>query len=292
MTATLVARCVEAGQVAWTDTVGGVLGGAIPDMRAEYRDVTLPPSALATAPACPGTSRWRSCSRFPRESADARADRVAYARLGLHAGAARPEGADLRIFQHRLRHRRRHARSQARRAVGDADPASACSPRSAWPAPGRARRERRAPTISPSATRPARPPSQNGQQQRAARPVPAGRPDHRQSRSSGPAGRVHANFEDVFKYLAAHRDQAAPFLRRASWEALHTPPFGGAVRHGLGAARRHALAQRLEHALVRRESCSTGTAASSPPPQPTMAAPATWANLSAQRSLGAAQAVA
>ena len=48
----------------------------------------------------------------------------------------------------------------------------------------------------------------------------------------GPAGRVHANFEDVLKYLAAHRDQAAPFLARASWEMLHTPPFGGPYAMG------------------------------------------------------------
>ena len=41
MTATLVARLAEAGRVSWTDTVGGVLGSAIPDMRAEYRDVTF-----------------------------------------------------------------------------------------------------------------------------------------------------------------------------------------------------------------------------------------------------------
>jgi CubicO group peptidase (beta-lactamase class C family) len=48
----------------------------------------------------------------------------------------------------------------------------------------------------------------------------------------GPAGRVHANFEDTFKYLAAHRDHASPFLRRESWETLHTPPFGGPYAMG------------------------------------------------------------
>jgi hypothetical protein len=54
----------------------------------------------------------------------------------------------------------------------------------------------------------------------------------------GPAGRVHAAFDDVLKYLRAHCDRT-PFLRRESWDALHTPPFGGeyamgwAVREGM-----------------------------------------------------------
>jgi hypothetical protein len=37
---------------------------------------------------------------------------------------------------------------------------------------------------------------------------------------------VHANFDDVLKYLAAHRDRTS-FLRPESWTMLHTPPFGG-----------------------------------------------------------------
>src|SRR6185295_15704927 len=41
MTATLVARCVEAGVVSWEDTVAGVLGGSIPDIRGDYRDCTF-----------------------------------------------------------------------------------------------------------------------------------------------------------------------------------------------------------------------------------------------------------
>jgi hypothetical protein len=69
-------------------------------------------------------------------------------------------------------------------------------------------------------------------------PFPPGSPISDNPAVLGPAGRVHANFEDVFKYLAAHRDRTA-FLRRESWETLHTPPFGGS--YAMGWARRNGM---------------------------------------------------
>ena len=42
-----------------------------------------------------------------------------------------------------------------------------------------------------------------------------------------PAGRVHMNLDDLLIYLQAHRDQPSAFLNPASWQTLHTPPFGG-----------------------------------------------------------------
>jgi hypothetical protein len=42
----------------------------------------------------------------------------------------------------------------------------------------------------------------------------------------GPAGRVHMPMADMLTYLAAHRDRPAKFLKPASWDRLHTPPFG------------------------------------------------------------------
>lgn len=42
----------------------------------------------------------------------------------------------------------------------------------------------------------------------------------------GPAGRVHMRFADLLAYLAAHRDRTA-FLKPESWAKLQTPPFGG-----------------------------------------------------------------
>lgn len=43
----------------------------------------------------------------------------------------------------------------------------------------------------------------------------------------GPAGRVHMSLPDLIRYLQAHRDRPAAFLRPDSWDTLHTPTFGG-----------------------------------------------------------------
>jgi hypothetical protein len=43
---------------------------------------------------------------------------------------------------------------------------------------------------------------------------------------------VHANFEDVRKYLTAHCGMRSGFLNRESWQTLHTPPFGGPYAMG------------------------------------------------------------
>ena len=42
----------------------------------------------------------------------------------------------------------------------------------------------------------------------------------------GPAGRIHMNLADLITYLAAHRDRTT-LLKPATWDVLHTPPFGG-----------------------------------------------------------------
>ena len=96
MTATLAARAVEAGRIAWTDRVGDALGGAISDIRAEYRDVTLR-HLLCHRAGLASNLEWSELLAFPRESADARADRIAYARLGLTRA---PAGAKETHFEY------------------------------------------------------------------------------------------------------------------------------------------------------------------------------------------------
>jgi CubicO group peptidase (beta-lactamase class C family) len=90
MTATLVARAVEAGAIAWTDTVGDVLGAAIPEMRADYRDANFR-HLLSHRSGLPANIEMSQLLAFPRESDDARADRVAYARLGLQQAPVGPK---------------------------------------------------------------------------------------------------------------------------------------------------------------------------------------------------------
>jgi CubicO group peptidase (beta-lactamase class C family) len=48
----------------------------------------------------------------------------------------------------------------------------------------------------------------------------------------GPAGRVSMNIADLLRYLAAHRDQSVQLLSPQAWAMLHTAPFGGAYALG------------------------------------------------------------
>jgi CubicO group peptidase (beta-lactamase class C family) len=96
MTATLVAQCVEAGEATWDDTVAGVLGAVIPDMRAEYRDVTFR-HLLSHRAGLLANIGMADLLRFPRESADSREDRIAYARTGLRQA---PRGPKEQTFEY------------------------------------------------------------------------------------------------------------------------------------------------------------------------------------------------
>lgn len=230
MTATLVARCVEAGQIAWTDTIGAVLGAAVPDMRAEYRDVTFR-HLLSHRSGLPANIGMAQLMAFPRESADARADRVAYARLGL---AQAPSGPKEQNFEYsntgyviagamleaklgapwETLIRERVFTPLGMTSAGQGAPGTpGAYDQPVGHAPG--------PTVV-----------QNGESASPLVPHPPGDPITDNPAALGPAGRVHANFEDVFKHLRAHCDNASPFLRRATWDMLHTAPFGGAYAMG------------------------------------------------------------
>lgn len=238
MTSTLVARAVEAGAIAWSDTIGAVLGTAIPDMRAEYRDVTFR-HLCSHRSGLPGNIEMAQLMSFPRESDDARADRIAYARLGLQQS---PRGAKEETFEYS---------NTGYVIVGAMLEAKLGAPwenlvrehvfnplgmtSAGFGAPGTPGAYDQPCGHAPGSTT-----VTNGQTEAplVAHP-PGGDAVTDNPAALGPAGRVHANFEDVLKYLAAHRDTAAPFLRRESWEALHTPPFGGP--YAMGWARREGM---------------------------------------------------
>jgi len=237
MTATLVARAVEAGRVQWTDTIGGVLGAAIPDMRAEYRDVNFR-HLLSHRSGLPANIEMVQLLGFPRESADARQDRIAYARLGLQQA---PRGPKEQTFEYSntgyviagaMLEAKMGAPWEALIQQHVFDPLRMTS--AGQGAPGTPGAYDQPVGHAPGPTTVV-----NGQTTTPLIPHPPGGPIVDNPAALGPAGRVHANFEDVFKYLAAHRDNASPFLRRESWDALHTPPFGGeyamgwAVRNGM-----------------------------------------------------------
>lgn len=230
MTATLVARAVEAGAVSWTDTVGAVLGAAIPEMRAEYRDITFR-HLLSHRSGMQGNIEMADLLAFPRESADSRADRIRYARIGLQQAPVGPKeqtftysntgyivaGAMLEakmgapwetlIQQHVFTPLGMTSAGQGAPGM----PGAYDQPVGHTPGP----------TTSNGGvvTIPMIPHAVGGS---AVTDNPA---------ALGPAGRVHATFEDVFKYLSAHCDRTA-FLSADSWRMLQTAPFGGPYAMG------------------------------------------------------------
>jgi len=229
MTATLVARAVEAGAVSWDDTIGTVLGSAIPDMRAEYRDVSFR-HLLSHRSGLPANIEFTQLLSFPRESADSRADRVAYARLGLQQTPGGPKEQTFTysntgyIIAGAMLEAKMGAPWEALIQRHVFDPLGMTS--AGQGAPG---------TVGafdqPAGHAPGPTTANNGV---ITVPLIAHPPGHEitdNPAALGPAGRVHANFEDVFKYLAAHRDRTS-FLSAESWRTLHTAPYGGPYAMG------------------------------------------------------------
>lgn len=229
MTATLVARAVEAGRVQWTDTVGGVLGSAIPDMRADYRDVTLR-HLLSHRSGLPANIEMAQLLAFPRESADARTDRIAYARIGLQQA---PAGAREQHFEYSntgyvIAGAMLETKLGApwERLIRDHVFTPLGMTRVGQGAPGTpgAYDQPVGHAVGPTIV-------ENGRTTVSLAPHPPGGEISDNPAALGPAGRAHASFADMLRYLAAHRDWPN-FLRRESWDALHTPPFGGPYAMG------------------------------------------------------------
>jgi CubicO group peptidase (beta-lactamase class C family) len=87
----------------------------------------------------------------------------------------------------------------------------------------------------------------------------------------GPTGRIHMNLGDLITYLRAHLQRPESFLARANWTTLHTPPFtpgaamgwftdGNTLRHGGTVTRWQTLAS-VDHArgVVGAAAANTGT---------------------------------
>lgn len=215
MTATLVARCVEAGLVRWDDSVGAVLGGAIGDMRAEYRDANFR-HLLSHRAGLQGNLPITDFIRYRRHNDDPREERVAFARQALRQEPVGPKeqsfeysnngyviaGAMLEAelgasWEHLIR-------THVFTPLGMES--------AGFGAPGREGAHDQ--PVGHSA----------GLLGVRAHPPGADLTDN--PAVLGPAGRVHVSFADMLKYLAAHRD-SSDFLSAESWSILHTPPFGG-----------------------------------------------------------------
>ena len=228
MTATLVARAVEAGAVSWRSTVGEILGTAAPDMRAAYRDATLL-HLLSHSAGLQANIEVPSLLRYPLEEADPRESRIAYAREALAQVPAGPIG-DGMVY------------SNSGFVIAGAMLETLLD--APWEA--LVRQHVFAPLGLGSAG--FGPPGTPGSldapvghsmgllgsiglnRRRVAHPPGPDRADN--PAVLGPAGRVHMTLPDLLAFLAAHRDRTA-FLSPEGWDRLHTPPFGGGYALGL-----------------------------------------------------------
>lgn len=216
MTATLAALCVEAGELSWADTVEHVLGPLAPDMRDEYRDVTL--------------------IHLLSHRAGMQTDVIDFAALGLEFGDQDSRDARRAIARQALRQapagppETTYDYSHAGYLVATAMlEAKLGMP---WEALIRER------LFTPLGLRETGfgPPGLDGEGPQpvghaswftpSITPHPPGESIADIPAAWRPAGGVHATMGDLLLYLNAHRDRTA-LLKRETWRLLHTPPFGG-----------------------------------------------------------------
>ncbi len=230
MTATLVARCVEAGEISWDDTIGSVMGGVIPDMRAQYRDVTFR-HLLSHRAGLVSNLEWSEILSFQRENPDPRQERIQYARLGLTRDPAGPKGEHFEysntgyVIAGAMLEQKLGASWETLIRQRVFDPLGMAS--AGFGAPGTPGAYDQPVGHGPGILAVAA-----GNRGSEVAPYPPGGAITDNVAALGPAGRVHTSFTDLFKFLDAHRDRTS-FLRRETWDTLHTPPFGGPYAMGL-----------------------------------------------------------
>lgn len=223
MTATLVARLVEAGRLRWTTTVGELLSPIVPDIRADYRQATLV-DLLSHHAGLPRDARTGAITFTTGRLKDARAERLAYARLVLaQAPVAAPRtttnysNAGYVVIGSMLEQAMgapwekliaEHLFAPLRmRSAGFGPPAT----------PGRID----APVGHAR--------SRDNKLHPYTNPAVADLPT-----VVGPAGLVHVSLGDLLVYLEAHRDRPERLLTRAGWDKLQTPPFSDGYALGWG----------------------------------------------------------
>jgi len=217
MTALLVARLVDAGALRWDESVGEVLGAALPSMLEAYQDATLA-HLLSHRAGLPCELPMEEHAQFSPEIADAREERKLFARLALEMT---PLGPMTETFAYSNNgYVVVGAMLEAKLSVSWEDLmrehvfAPLRLPSAGFGAPGRAGAidEPLGHALEPDGE--------------ALRTYPVGDGTADNPAVIGPSGRVHMNLQDFLRYLAAHRDRT-DYLQPDTWTMLHTPPFGG-----------------------------------------------------------------
>ena len=216
-TATLFARMVEAGAVRWDTTIDAVLGKTLGPIPAAYSGLTAR-ELLSHMAGLPANIALEDLTKFPRFSADSRADRLAYAKLALAAPPVAPRrtkmvysnsGYVLAAAMLEVLADKPWEQLVKQQVLGPLGLRSA-----GFGPPGSAALvdQPRGHAIAPDGTR---------------APVWLDNPA-----VLGPAGRLHMCLPDVLTYLAAHRDRPKALLTTENWDMLHQPPFGGSYALG------------------------------------------------------------
>lgn len=212
-TATLVARLVEQGKVSWDDTVGARLGGAVPNIHKQYRDVTFMHLLSHRSGLQANIPGWMFAS-FAAEPEDRIADRLRWVKIALEQ---EPVGPKEETYEY----------SNNGFIVAGAMLESATG--QSWE--DLMRKEVFGPLGLKSAGFGGPQGDTPDAQPRGHRTVDGKRvavpPDADNPPALGPAGRIHMSLADLATYLSVHAAGREGFLTKASYERLHTTPFGG-----------------------------------------------------------------
>ena len=219
MTATLIARLIDAGDLQWDDTVGDMLGAVAPKMNAAYRPVTFR-HLLSHRSGLP-----RDISEFyafSQDTADPREERRTFARLALAMSPNGPMGATSTYSNNGYV----VAGAMLEARFGES-----------WESLIRTRLFEPLKLQTAGFGAPGRegaidqPLGHSDNLPSGARPHAVGSRVADVPVAMGPAGRVHMSLRDMLRYLTAHRDRSE-FLKPQTWTTLHTPPFGGQFAMG------------------------------------------------------------
>ncbi len=216
MTATLMALAVEQGLLHWDDRASAILGLANEEVHEGMRDVTLLHLLSHRAGIPTYNIDWYMLT-LPREEVDARASRFDVARKTLMQAPEAPVGSQF-IYANRG-----YIVAAAMLEAKTGKPWETLMQSQIFAPLGMAGAGFGAPGTQGQLDEPV---GHASWLMASVTPHPPGSMITDNPAVMGPAGRVHARLSDMLSFLRAHRDRA-PLLSRASWDRLHTPPFGG-----------------------------------------------------------------
>ncbi len=226
MTGTMLARLVERGTLRWEETLESALGALVPDMRADYRSVSLLDLVTGRS-GLPTNIATAKFMRYPRAEADPRASRLNYVREALSMAPEGPPGASF-IYPNNgfviaaMLAEQRTGEAWEKLVRDEVFKPLGMESAGFGPPP------------SPNAKAPENPIGHRdawlGRQ-----PITVGAgPDADNPAVLGPAGRAHMTLADLTAFGLAHArglagsaDALPGYLTAESWRLLHTPPAGG-----------------------------------------------------------------